>query len=210
MHLARLWDTCYNYFKTFLPWSSQGLEILTQSVLNPRPPRPPPEEAAKNDILGTAPGGKSALSWKALESHWHSHDCGESQGQCLEGDTFATCIELLKTNSWGRTDPLSDTGLCSFAAGLVAESMAWLSGAVWWKRRGVSRTLPRGDLDVSQSEASAGNLAQSHGDGRWEVREKAHQFILVVTISLVLPWKNQSFFTLITKVVNIYCRKHLL
>lgn len=78
------------------------------------------------------------------------------------------------------------------------------------KEAGVSGTLPWGDLDVSQSEASTGKLAQSHGDGRWEVREKAHQFILVVTILLVVPWKNQSFFTLITKVVNIYCRKHLL
>lgn len=55
------------------------------------------------------------------------------------------------------------------------------------KEAGVSGTLPWGDLDVSQSEASTGKLAQSHGDGRWEVREKAHQFILVVTILLVVP-----------------------
>ena len=49
----------------------------------------------------------SALSWEALQSHWPSRYRGESQGQCLEGDTFATCRELLKTYSWGRTDGAS-------------------------------------------------------------------------------------------------------
>lgn len=42
------------------------------------------------------------------------------------------------------------------------------------KSWGVSGTVTRSDLDVSQSEESARKLGKSHGDGRQEVREQSH------------------------------------
>lgn len=51
----------------------------------------------------------------------------------------------------------------------------------------MSGTLTGSNLDVSQSKVSIRKLAESHGDGRQGVREKAHSFMYMVTTSLVLP-----------------------
>lgn len=116
--------TCYSHLKTFLSWSDQGLggpDTAPASETWPRrQPRMPFWVVSLED--------KDTVSWEALQSHGIPATV-VSPEPMPRGTHLLPAGHFENTHGAGQMFP-DNRGLSRFAAGLVTESMEWLSESI--------------------------------------------------------------------------------